>query len=193
MSKLMKQIMTVALASLLLCTSSVFADEIPTGNTETSDEATVVLYSEGTSSYSVQLPKSVDVTNETSTFTIKAKGNIAGDEKIMVTVPTEATLIETDDQGVDLTTGAHDDIELTIAYDKSSSGYAFSDINVDDYNGTNATGTVTITHTGVKIPAGHWRNNLSISISLVGAADSSGGIGGVVDPGWEGSHGGILD
>lgn len=193
MGKLLKRFCTVALASTLLCTGSVLAEEIPTGNTETTDEATVVLYSEGTSTYSVQLPKSVDVTNETSTFTIKAKGDIAGDEKIMVAVPTEATLIETDDQGVDLTTGAHDDIDLTIAYDKSSSGYAFDDINVNDYDGANATGTVTITHTGVKIPAGHWRNNLSISISLVGTADSSGGIGGVVDPDWEGSHGGILD
>ena len=162
----LKSILAIALAGSLLLTGSVFADEIPQGDTETSDEATVILYSESTSTYSVQLPKSVDVTNEEVSFSIKAKGDIAGDERIMVTVPESATLVETDENGSDLAEGAHDNIALTLSYDRADDGYEFDDINVDDYNGANATGTVTITHTGVKIPAGHWRYSLPINITL---------------------------
>ena len=158
--KLSKKIVSLTLIGLMLMSTAVSAEPIPTGDTESSGgDATVVLYSNVSSSYSVQLPKSVDVTNETTTFTIKAKGEIAGNQKIMVSIPESATLVETDENGTDLGAGAHDDIALTLFFDKAASGFAYSDINPDDYNGAGATGTVTVTHTGVA-------NNLAISISL---------------------------
>ena len=80
----MKKIITLLFVSLLaLCIpANVFAEE---GTTEvTGEEASVVLYANIGSQYTVKLPQRVDVRNENTDFNVFAKGSIAADKQLDV-------------------------------------------------------------------------------------------------------------
>ena len=82
----MKKIITllfVSLVALLPC--NLFAEEGV--NEVNGDEASVVLYANIASQYTVKLPARVDVRNETTTFNVFAKGSIAADKKLDITCP----------------------------------------------------------------------------------------------------------
>ena len=106
--KLVK-LLVLSLVALMLVGTPVFAEgedpqdyeSNPTGDKQ------VQLYAEVSDTYTVQLPKKVNVTTSGQTFSVKAKGDIAADKKITVTLPETANLADTAASGKEA-------VELTI-------------------------------------------------------------------------------
>ena len=78
----MKKILTLLFVSLIMFSLplAVFAQE----DTEVSDaeEASVTLFANIASRYTVRLPASVDVSSDSTVFHVQAKGSIAADKKL---------------------------------------------------------------------------------------------------------------
>lgn len=146
------------LLALLLSLSPTAISATDDYNEVTSDgDQTIELYALVTSSYTVKLPKSVDVSTSGTTFTIEVKGDIAADEQISISFD-DCSLSETSVKTGD---DAHEDIELTVSADVET--FTFDLIEADTYAETGKA-TVTVTHD--TIPAGDWSADLSVTISL---------------------------
>lgn len=156
--KLVK-LLVLSLVALMLVGTPVFAEgedpqdyeSNPTGNKQ------VQLYAEVSDTYTVQLPKKVNVTTSGQTFSVKAKGDIAADKKITISMPQNPELVDQSATGEKKA-----NVQLTLT------NYAFdfvdSEINSADYDGSGATETVTVTHGG--ITAGSWSVDMNVTIGL---------------------------
>lgn len=154
----MKKIMITFLTSMMLFASAnaVFAEET---ETETDKDTTVQLYAEVTSTYTVKLPKKVDVTNKSVSFDVQAKGSISSDEKISVAFDQTAQLKDNND------TNGRSSIALTIS--NYAHDFLYSVLEVATY-GNDAKFSVGVTHDN-DIPAGSWSVDLPVTIALANA------------------------
>lgn len=148
--KLVKAALVMICVSLFPLTA--FAEDV---EATTNGTQNVELYANVVSSYTVKLPRKVDVKNNETSFEIEIKGDIAGDEKLTVTVPESASLLET-------AVNSHNSIALTVANEKNV--FTYSDLKSDYVSGGDGSSTVSITHS--TIPAGNWSVNLPIVIAL---------------------------
>lgn len=121
---------------------------------DTEEDKSVELFANIASAYTVTLPKSVDITNEKSTFDVKVQGNIAISEKLNIVVfDTELT-----ENVIDIN-NAHAPIpvEVTIgnAKEKSYSYLEIADELIDQ---------ITLSHE--PLSSGNWTGSLLVKISL---------------------------
>ena len=125
-------------------------------STGQSQNASVQVFANIPSTYAVTLPKRVDI-GSVDSFEIYAKGDITENETLTIDVPDTSILSE--EGGVI----AHDDI--TLYYETSKSSFAYTDLGSEyqSMNGNNVS-SVYIDHD--PIPAGHWRSQVPITISL---------------------------
>ena len=122
----MKKILTTLMAAALIIgcpVASIFAEETEIEDIVTSKKGTVNLTATKASSYSIQLPVSVDVSSGIATITLKAKGDVDSAYKIVVTEEDGATnkLVDKADSNntvdIDVTMGdAIDGADVTDAY-----------------------------------------------------------------------------
>ena len=85
----MKKILTIALSLLLMVIvpTGLFAEEVTVNSTthnELTETGNVSLYANITSSYSVLVPKTVDVSNDEKTFSVFAKGDLDPTKQLQV-------------------------------------------------------------------------------------------------------------
>ena len=154
--KVLKITALMALLTLVFLPLSVLGeDQEVTGD----GSADVKLYAKLESTYTVKLPKSVDITTSGTTFDYLVKGEIASNETLVVSIPGSCTIHETDSAGVDLEAG-RPDITVTLV-NSDTDGFGYSELPTE-YG--DAKGTVTVTHSG--IPAGYWQGDLGITIGL---------------------------
>ena len=148
----MKKFLSCILMALMILVSvPIYAEDQVISN---EGQAIVELTASIESTYTISLPKQVDVTDEETTFNIKVKGDITADETINIDIPDSATLSED---------GSERSISLTIN-DNGGISYVYTDMNKDDYEGINAKRDITITHD--PITAGTWKTDITINISL---------------------------
>ena len=150
----MKKIITLLFVSLLsLCIpANIFADE--NDNEVTGEQASVILYANIASAYTVKLPLRVDVREETTSFDVFAKGSIAADKKLDV-VSTEGAHVLRDN-----TIGSSREYPLTVsAINTSFAADLLADVYKDDLKAT-----FTVNHAA--LAAGDYSYTLPIVISL---------------------------
>ena len=152
----MKKILTCIMAGALLFAlpvGNVFAEEKEITDIVNSKEGTVKLTATKASSYSVQLPVSVDVSTSGAKIAVKAKGDVDSAYQIVVTEKENATnkLVDAADVNntVDITVDMGDPILGSV---------------VTNQYGDTAKTEITITHNG--ITAGTYSYDLPIVISL---------------------------
>ena len=150
----MKKILTTLLtAAMIVATpAAIFADEDPQ-ELENPSTGTIKLIASKTSSYTVKLPKVVDVSDNEKVINIYAKGDVDASKKIMVVESSDETHYLKDDAGKKTKK------KLTVT---AGNGILGSDVG-EDYNNDKYT-TLTITHDD--IAAGSWTCNLPIVIRL---------------------------
>lgn len=161
----MKKLMTAVLAACMVIAipSTIFADEVQdvpqVVDQDSQEETSVKLYAEVGSTYAVRLPEKVDVETSPKGFDVEAKGDISSTEKLSVSFPETATLVDTN-------TGASkkDDIDLTIS--NNSHDFAYDDLK-DDYD-ENVKFTVSVSHDDA-VTAGTWEVDLPVTITLASA------------------------
>ena len=119
----------------------VLSNDVPTGQS---------------SSYSVLLPKQVDVTNNSSSFDLLAKGSIKSNEILNVSLDKHVDL-------VDQTAGSAKD-NVTVSVDQSEFNFFKTDLSEEYVDGGNADKTITLTHD--TLTAGDWSADLNITIKL---------------------------
>lgn len=152
----MKKILTVLMAAALLIAcpiSNVFADETQIENITNNTEGSVLLKATKASSYSVQLPVSIDVSSGSGTITIKAKGDVDSAYEIVVTEKADATNQLVDDAD------ANNTVDITVDLGDAISGASVT-ANYTD----NAKTEIAVSHNG--LTAGSYSYNLPIVISL---------------------------
>lgn len=150
----MKKILTVLFVSLMaLCMpANIFAEE---GTNEVSgEEASVELYATIASQYTVKLPARVDVSPVNKTFNVFAKGSIAADKKLDITVGQGTHTLH------DLTAGSNRDVALNITV---SDGSFAADILPENYE-DQIKSIFTVTHAA--LAAGNYSYQLPIVIAL---------------------------
>ena len=154
MKKIFKVFMIAAL--VISCPiANVFADETETEieNIVNSDEGSVLLTAKKASSYSIQLPVSVDVSTSGAKVILKAKGDVDSAYKIVVAEKENATnkLVDAADptNTVDIT------VTMGDAINGSAVGAAYADT---------AKTEITIAHDG--LTAGTYSYELPLVISL---------------------------
>ena len=150
----MKKIITLLFVSLLaLCIpANIFAEEDV--NEVTGEQASVILYANIASQYSVKLPKRVDVRNEITDFNVFAKGSIAADKKLDVTAANGQHVLS------DNTTGSSRSYPLTV----TATGTSFAaDLLTNEYQDT-LKAVFTVTHAALS--AGDYSYDLPIVIAL---------------------------
>lgn len=152
----MKKYLTILLAAamMLVAPAGVFADELQELN-ENPTEGTIKLIANKTSSYTVKLPKVLDVSSDSTTFDIQAKGDVDG---AMVLVVEK----DTGDHALVDASGKNEDIALTITDGSGISGKVIEAEYVDT-----AKDSMTIEHAA--ITAGDWSYELPIVIRLAEA------------------------
>lgn len=156
----MKKILTVLLAIAMITTTStgIFAEEneqeIATGATLADLSGKINLEAIKASSYTVKLPKKVDVSNNSTTFDILAKGDVDASKKIVIVEGNQGQNKLTDQAAV----GAKTAVSLTVSF---NGGILGKDIQAA--YGT-AKDTVTITHSD--LAAATWKCELPITIKL---------------------------
>jgi len=145
-----KILMLMCVAMLLSVPNNVFAetDEEVTGN-----DATVSLIAAKASSYTVKLPKTVDVTDNTKTFDIFAKGDISADKQLVVTCQQTGLYLE------DVVPGSNKRMPISASISDGTFTY---DALAGDY--TQRKAVVTITHES--LPAGNFHCDLPVTITL---------------------------
>ena len=116
-------------------------------------DKTVQLTATKASSYTVTLPKSVDISADSTKFDVSVQGDINGNEKIIITMQ-DTTITETGSGSV-----KHEDIPVTVEFGTGKSqSYTHSEIK--DLN----TKQATLTH--ASIPAGTWSGSLNVNIKV---------------------------
>lgn len=160
----MKKVLTVlcSMAVLLAFPANIFAEESNNNDVTSDGTENVVLYAEATSSYTVRLPKKVNVSATESEITIQAKGDIASDEEILITYDDSSCALA--DQSGAATT--QDDVALTFAFDEGIDAFLFDGIKGDF--AANSTVVINVTHDA--LPAGNWEATLPITIALTDLA-----------------------
>lgn len=108
------------------------------------------------SNYSVLLPKQVDVSNNSSSFDMLAKGSIKNNEILNVSLDKSIDL-------VDQTAGSNKD-NVPVSVDQSEFNFYKADLSSEYVDGGNADKTITLTHD--TLSAGEWSADLNISIKL---------------------------
>ena len=150
----MKKIITLLFLSLLtFCVpANIFADEEV--NEVSGEQASVTLYANIASQYSVKLPRRVDVRNEITDFNVFAKGSIAADKKLDVTAAQGQHVLN------DNIAGSTRSYPLNV----SATGTSFAaDLLTDEYQ-DNLKAVFTITHAALS--AGDYTYELPIVIAL---------------------------
>ena len=125
-------------------------------STGQSQNASVQVFANIPSTYAVTLPKRVDI-GSVDSFEIYAKGDITENETLTIDVPDTSILSE--EGGVI----AHDDI--TLYYETSKSSFAYTDLG-SEYQSMNGNDVSSVYIDHDPIPAGHWRSQVPITISL---------------------------
>ena len=158
--KLLKSILFLVLAILIFLPLSIDADD-----QDITDSGVVKLYANIGSTYTVKLPKSVDITEPGTTFDYYLKGDLDGKSRIVVSCPQTTTIREYNDGGVTLGESGHPDVTASMT-NSNTDGFGYDVINsdYDESLTSKAKGTITIDHNG--LPAGCWRGILNIKISL---------------------------
>ena len=100
--------------------------------------------------YSVKVPKVVDVTNNTTTFTYYVSGDIYADQSLQVLFDQETTIYS-----------ANGSCKVYISQDKT-------DFTYDELTSSYSNHTCTLTHN--KLDSGKWYGSLNLVISLIGGA-----------------------
>ena len=136
--------------------SNIFADQ--NDNEVTGEEASVELYANIASQYTVKLPLRVDVTNTSTTFNVFAKGSIAADKQLDIAYGSGTHTLH------DTTTGSSRDFALTV--NVSGGTFAANVLQVDYSDSIKS--VFTITH--AVLPAGSYTYNLPVTIALNAAA-----------------------
>ena len=154
----MKKILTLLFVSLLALSvpANVFADEETTE--VTGEQASVELYANIASQYTVKLPARVDVTPESKTFNVFAKGSIAADKQLDITVGNGQHAL------VDQTTGSNRSFALTVNISDGTFTAANLPLAYDD----SIKSIFTVSHAALL--AGNYVYQLPIVIALNNAA-----------------------
>lgn len=148
----MKKLFTLLFATLMvLLPAGVFADE----QEVTSDSATVQLTASKASSYKVKLPQTVDVSSNSTTFNVYAKGDIASNQKITVSVGEGDHILK------DVLTTSSKQANLSVSV--SNGDFLFENLGVENYS-QEKYATFTVTHE--TLSAGSYAYNLPIVIEL---------------------------
>ena len=148
----MKKLFTLLFATLMvLLPTGVFADE----QEVVSDSATVQLTASKASSYKVKLPQTVDVSNNSTTFNVYAKGDIAFNQKITVSVGEGDHILK------DILVDSLKQVDLTV--NVSNGDFLFETLGVDNYS-QEKYATFTVTHD--TLSAGSYAYSLPIVIEL---------------------------
>ena len=152
----MKKILTILMLAALVLASpaNIFADEAT--EQELSQESTgwtVKLTASKASTYTVKLPKSVDVSANSATFTAYIKGDVDGAKKIVIAEDKSNGTNVLENNAV---TGRN--VDLTISVDKS--------INGNEITSEYASTGITITVSHADIAAGTYTCDLPLTISL---------------------------
>lgn len=152
----MKKFLTVLLTAAIAIVAPVgiFAEENSQEISGTTASGTIQLYANKASVYYVQLPTKVDVSENSKTIDVYAKGDVDGAMKVVVEAATGTHSIS--DQSGRITTAK----TITVT---AGSGIAGADILKDSYNTSKGT-TLTITHDALE--AGSWAGELPIVIKL---------------------------
>ena len=154
----MKKIVTVLLAAAMciVAPAAIFADEFnqyePVEG-KTDSEGSVELKAEITSTYTVKLPKVVDVKADSTDVVIQAKGDVDGSKKIVFSQKNAANDKLADESGKNTAE------DLTITF---GTGIAGSSIKAD--YASDVKETMNITH--AKLKAGSWKYTLPLLIKL---------------------------
>lgn len=157
----MKKILTVllSLSILIAMPAQIFAEENPIETVETLANATegeIILTASKASEYFIKLPKTLDISNNSTTFNIYARGDIDGSMEIVFE---EKKNNGNDNKLVD-DAGLKDDKVLTVT---CSGAISADDLNPNNYEGAEGT-TMTVSHDAIE--AGSWSGTLPISIRL---------------------------
>lgn len=154
----MKKILTILCAFLMMLVlpTNIFADE---DIYEVSTEKTqnIELVANKTATYSVKIPKSVDVSDDEKTFEVLACGNISSDQKLCITFDDDNCAL-VDQANV---TNKQEDVEVSVEIDDGE--FVFTELKAT-YAETNKKVTFTVTHE--TISAGSYKAVLPITISL---------------------------
>ena len=156
----MKKILTITLTLLLMLIvpTGLFADEV-TVNTNTQNELTetgnVSLYASITSTYSLLVPKTVEVSNNEKTFNVYAKGDLDPTKQLEVNYQSGTYALSNTAQS-----DAHENVSLNISV--ANNTFTVTDLT-GTYNSDKYT-TFTISHASLK--AGSYNATLPITISL---------------------------
>ena len=153
----MKKILTVLLTTAMMigAPSAIFADEQTIASNAQTEDATgtVLLEASKVSSYTVKLPKTVNVSQDTTSFNIYAKGDVDGSKMVVIA--------EADgDHYIKDNAKLKADKKLTVT---AGAGIKGADIKNDAYDETKGT-TMTIVHNAIE--AGTWAGELPIVIKL---------------------------
>ena len=152
----MTKILTILMLAALVLASpaNIFADEATEQElSQESTGGTVKLTASKASTYTVKLPKSVDVSANSATFTAYIKGDVDGAKKLVIAEDTNNGTNVLKNNAV---TGRNVDLKITV--DKSING---SDIS-SEYASTGI--TITVSH--ADIAAGTYTCDLPLTISL---------------------------
>lgn len=155
----MKKILTVLLsvAMIMMAPAAIFADEIQME--ETSKNATsgeIQLTATKASEYFIKLPKSLDVSDDETTFNIYARGDIDGAKEIVI----EENKLNGQDNKIEDAAGLKDAKVLTVT---CAGAIAANDLDKVSYDGAQGT-SMTIKHSAIE--AGTWAGKLHITIKL---------------------------
>ena len=148
----MKKILSVLFVSLLcLCMpSAIFADE---DEEISGDNATVTLIASKASAYTLRLPRTVDVSLNSKSFDVYAKGDIWADKKLDVTVSAG------DHKLSDVVSGGKADVAIDV--NVANGSFASNELSADY---TNRKATFTVTH--ADLAAGNYSCELPLTIAL---------------------------
>ena len=152
----MKKILTILMLAALVLASpaNIFADEATEQElSQESTGGTVKLTASKASTYTVKLPKSVDVSANSATFTAYIKGDVDGAKKIVIAEDKSNGTNVLENNAV---TGRN--VDLTISVDKS--------INGNEITSEYASTGITITVSHADIAAGTYTCDLPLTISL---------------------------
>lgn len=149
----MKKILTVLLSAAMVVAApaSIFADEFQQIENNV-NEGTILLEASKASSYTVKLPTKVNVSNDSTTFNIYAKGDVDGSKMVVVEAQAGDHYIKDDAK-------LKADKKLTITAGDGIKGEFIG----EDYDLEKGT-TMTLVHDPIE--AGSWNGELPILIKL---------------------------
>lgn len=153
-----KVVNSILIMSAMLTIASVtsihtFAADPDNTDTITTDssgaQSTTVKY-EQSSTFTVTIPKSIALgTNKSARYEVKAQGDIAGNESILVVPDETVTLSDKDGK---------DDVDCAVTQKKTK--FAYNEIS--DPNGANTNGEIA----GEELTSGDWSGNLNFTITI---------------------------